>query len=138
MAVTVYGQDNTDTASLKTLKEAYAGKFLIGTASDLRGISEAELANIKTQYDILTPENCMKPQPIHPSEDTYNFVTADTMVEWCQKNGVKVWGHTLGWHSQTAPWFFQAENPETEEAAQTDQRRPRNGVGSQCSTPHYG
>ena len=101
VTVSVYGQDNTKTAPLKTLKEAYAGKFLIGAANDLSSISEAESANIKMQYDIVTPENCMKPQPIHPSEDTYNFVTSDAMVEWCQKNGLKVWGHTLAWHSQS-------------------------------------
>lgn len=115
LAVTVYGQGDTETESQKTLKEAYAGKFLIGTANDLRGLSEAELTNVKVQYDILTPENCMKPQPIHPWEKFYNFGIADTLVDWCQQNGVKVWGHTLGWHAQTAPWFFQAENPETEE-----------------------
>ena len=66
IAVSAYGQDNTKTAPQKTLKEAYAGKFLIGTANDLTSISEAESANIKMQYDIVTPENCMKPQPIHP------------------------------------------------------------------------
>jgi endo-1,4-beta-xylanase len=115
---TLYGQNNTDTTSLKTLKSVYAGKFLIGAAGDLKGYSEAELANIKAQYDIMTPENCMKPQPTHPSENVYNFTTPDSMVDWCQKNGVKVWGHTLGWHAQTAPWFFQAVNPNTEETAQ--------------------
>jgi endo-1,4-beta-xylanase len=118
VAVSAYGQDNTKTAPQKTLKEAYAGKFLIGAANDLTSISEAEAANIKMQYDIITPENCMKPQPIHPSEDTYNFVTADAMVEWCQKNGLKIWGHTLAWHSQSPPWFFQEKNPATGEAAQ--------------------
>jgi endo-1,4-beta-xylanase len=117
IAVSAYGQDNTGTAPQKTLKEAYAGKFLIGTANDLTSISEAESANIKMQYDIVTPENCMKPQPIHPSEDTYNFVTSDAMVDWCQKNGLKVWGHTLAWHSQSGPWFFQEKNPATGEAA---------------------
>ena len=61
-AVTVFGQSNTDTTSIKSLKEVYAGKFLIGCAADLRGYSDAELANIKKQYDIVTPENCMKPQ----------------------------------------------------------------------------
>jgi endo-1,4-beta-xylanase len=115
LTITAYAQDNTQTAAQKTLKEAYAHKFLIGTASDLRGLSEAELASVKAQYDILTPENCMKPQPIHPSEGRYNFTIADTLVDWCQKNGIKVWGHTLAWHSQTAPWFFQAVNPVTEE-----------------------
>jgi endo-1,4-beta-xylanase len=117
LAVTVKGQDNKNTVSLKTLKEAYAGKFFMGAANDLRGLSEAELANIKMQYDILTPENCMKPQPIHPSPDKYNFVTADTLVDWCLKNGVKVWGHTLAWHAQTATWFFQAENPVSQDTA---------------------
>jgi endo-1,4-beta-xylanase len=106
-AASVFGQNNPDTTSAKTLKEVYAGKFLIGTAGDLKGYSDAELANIKAQYDILTPENCMKPQPIHPSEDTYNFATADSMVAWCERNGVKVWGHTLLWHAQTGRWFFQ-------------------------------
>ena len=98
VAVPVDGQNNTEITPLKALKEVYAGKFLIGTAGDLKGYSEAELANIKKHYDILTPENCMKPQPTHPSEDIYNFTTPDSMVEWCQKNGVKVWGHTLGWY----------------------------------------
>ncbi len=132
LAVISYGQDNSNTAPQKTLKEAYAGKFLIGTASDLRRLSEAELANVKTQYDILTPENCMKPQPIHPLEKKYNFTIADSLVDWCQKNGVKVWGHTLGWHAQTPPWFFQAVNPDTEEAAQPV-RRP--GMGWDPNAP---
>lgn len=118
LAVTVYGQGSNEAASLKTLKQAFAGKFLIGCADDLTSNDEAYQASIRAQYDIVTPENCMKPQPIHPSENTYNFVTTDAMVDWCQKNGLKVWGHTLGWHSQTAPWFFQAVNPKTEEPAQ--------------------
>lgn len=134
LAVNAYGQDNTKTTTSKTLKEAYAGKFLIGTANDLRGLSEAELASVKMQYDILTPENCMKPQPIHPSEGKYNFTVSDTLVDWCQKNGVKVWGHTLGWHAQTAPWFFQAVNPENEEPAQPP-RRPGAGWDPKAPRP---
>jgi endo-1,4-beta-xylanase len=108
IAVSAYGQ-----GPQKSLKEAYAGKFLIGAANDLSSISEAEAANIKLHYNIITPENCMKPQPIHPSVDKYNWETADAMVDWCQKNGLKVWGHTLGWHSQSPNWFFQ-EDPKAE------------------------
>jgi endo-1,4-beta-xylanase len=107
--VTVYGQNNVDTASVtpKALKEAYAGKILMGAAGDLRRYSDAELANIKMHYDILTPENCMKPGPIHPTEDRYNWATADALVTWCRGNRIKVWGHTLLWHSQTGKWFFE-------------------------------
>ena len=113
IAINVNGQKKA--VVQKTLKEAYAGEFLIGCADDLRVNNDAYQASIKAQYDIVTPENCMKPQPIHPSEKKYNFETTDAMVNWCKENGLKVWGHTLGWHSQTAPWFLQAENPEVEE-----------------------
>lgn len=90
------------------LKDAYRHKFLIGTAGDLpTRFSEAELANIKANYNIVTPENCMKPQPTHPSEEVFNWTQPDALVDWCQSNHIKVWGHTLAWHSQTANWFFQ-------------------------------
>ncbi len=129
LTVSIYAQDNT--LSQKSLKEAFAGKFLIGCADDLTSNNDAYQASIKAQYDIVTPENCMKPQSIHPSEDTYNFKTADAMVDWCQANGLKVWGHTLGWHSQTPAWFFQAVNPKTEEAQPA--RRP--GMGFDRNAP---
>jgi endo-1,4-beta-xylanase len=129
LAATVYGQNAGETkpaetpkadsgqaasqpaaasAEVKGMKDAYAGKFLIGCAGDVpRGYSDVEQASIKANYNVITPENCMKPQPIHPSEGTYNWTTPDAMVKWCQDNNIKVYGHTLAWHSQTAPWFFQ-------------------------------
>mgnify|MGYP000858008424 FL=1 len=131
LTVSVYGQDNT--LSQRSLKEAYAGKFLIGCADDLTSNNDAYQTSIKTQYDIVTPENCMKPQPIHPSEDTYNFKTTDAMVDWCQTNGLKVWGHTLGWHSQTPAWFFQAVNPKIVEPQPA--RRPGAGFDPNAPRP---
>jgi endo-1,4-beta-xylanase len=130
LAATVCGQNNsaagpaaaTASAASKGLKDAYAGRFLIGAAGDIpRRYSEAELANIKANYNIVTPENAMKPQGTHPSEDQYNFTTTDALVDWCEENGIKVWGHTLAWHAQTPNWFFQApasETDATEEAAE--------------------
>lgn len=118
-AATAYSQNNGDTnkpavpAPSIGLKDAYAGKFLIGTAGDIpRGYSEAELANLKANYNIVTPENCMKPQPTHPAEETFNWTTPDALVKWCQDNNIKVWGHTLAWHAQTAGWFFKGTNGE--------------------------
>jgi len=87
-------------------------------------------------YDIITPENCMKPQPIHPTVDTYNFVTADAMVDWCQKNGLKVWGHTLAWHSQSPQWFFQ-EDPNATAAARPA-AQPANPQAAQAAPPAAG
>ena len=118
LAATVYGLSSSEAKPAATapaftigLKDAYAGKFLIGCAGDVpRGYSDAELASIKANYNVITPENSMKPQPTHPSEDTYNFTTPDAMVKWCQENNIKVWGHTLLWHAQTGNWFFQDAN----------------------------
>jgi len=95
------------TRTFDTLKNAYAGMFLVGTACDPGNYSEAEQANIKANYNVITPENCMKPQPIHPSEETYNWTQADNLVKWCEDNKIKVFGHNLCWHSQTGNWFFQ-------------------------------
>src|SRR5690606_41838953 len=106
-STSIYAQNNTNAATPKTLKEAYAGKFLIGSGNDLRGLSEAELANVKTHYDINTPENSMKPQPIHPSEGTYNLDNPDAMIAWSKENGGKIWVHSLVLHSQKVPWFLQ-------------------------------
>lgn len=120
VAATVYAQSTGDTgtaiapAASMGLKDAYAGKFLIGAAGDIPNrYSENELANIQANYNAITPENCMKPQPIHPAENSYNFAVSDTLVQWCQDHNIKVWGHTLAWHAQTPPWFFEAEPKKT-------------------------
>lgn len=95
-------------APAKTLKEVYKGKFLIGTAFDYRGNMAKNVQDIiVSNYDIVTPENCMKPQPIHPTEEQYSFDAPDALVKFCQDNKMQTIGHTLAWHSQTANWFFQ-------------------------------
>jgi endo-1,4-beta-xylanase len=107
MAVSVFGQTAPATAPAaptKGLKDVFS--FMIGTAADPGNYSDAEQANIKQNYNIITPENCMKPQPIHPSEDTYNYAQPDALVKWASDNHIKIHGHTLAWHSQTANWFF--------------------------------
>jgi endo-1,4-beta-xylanase len=98
----------TSSPRFTTLKDAYAGRFLIGTACDPGNYSEAEQANIKANYNIITPENCMKPGNIHPTENTFSWNRPDTLVQWCEDNNIQVWGHNLCWHAQTANWFFQA------------------------------
>lgn len=120
----VSSQENNNSVPLKTLKEAFAGKFLIGCADDLTINNEDYQESIRTQYDIVTPENSMKPQPIHPTEDMYNFVSTDAMVDWCEKNDLMVWGHTLAWHGQTPQWFFQDNSPEAIAAAAEREANP--------------
>jgi GH35 family endo-1,4-beta-xylanase len=94
--------------------DTYKNLFFIGTAGDLpRGYSEQELNLIKETFNIVTPENCMKPQPTHPAEDQWNFAQPDALVQWCADNKIAVWGHTLVWHAQTANWFFEGGDKAT-------------------------
>ena len=91
-----------------TIKDAYAKTFLIGTAGDIPGnYSDAELALINDNFNVVTPENCMKPAPVHPDEATWNFERPDALVKWCEERHIAVHGHTLVWHAQTSNWFFE-------------------------------
>ena len=91
-----------------TIKDVYKGHFLIGMAGDLPGrYSDEELELVKEHFNIVTPENCMKPGPIHPSEDTWRFERPDALAKWCADNGIAIHGHTLVWHAQTNNWFFR-------------------------------
>lgn len=91
-----------------TIKEVYKDLFLIGAAGDLPGnYTEEELDLVKENFGIVTPENCMKPGPVHPSEDSWRWERPDALVKWCVDNGIAIHGHTLVWHSQTNDWFFR-------------------------------
>jgi len=97
-------------AGTPSLKDACKGIFLIGTALDFRSANEfntTELELIKSQFNAITPENSMKPGPVHPQEDSWNWTQPDALVDFCQANNMKTFGHCLVWHSQTNPWFFQ-------------------------------
>jgi len=101
--------------ALASVKEAYRGVFLIGTALDFRRPDEfdaAELAIITSQFNVITPENSMKPGPIHPQEDTWNWAQPEALLDFCGKNAMKTVGHCLVWHSQTGAWFFEGASRE--------------------------
>ncbi|WP_461150799.1 endo-1,4-beta-xylanase [Spirosoma pulveris] len=89
-----------------TLKEVYKKYFPIGVAVAPRNLTGPEADLIIQQFNSVTPENAMKMGPIHPEENRYAWRDADAIVEFAQKNGIKVRGHNLCWHSQAPRWFF--------------------------------
>jgi GH35 family endo-1,4-beta-xylanase len=97
-----------------TIKDTYAKCFLIGMAGDLpANYSDVEIGLVKENFGVVTPENCMKPGPVHPAEGTWSFERPDALVKWCEENHIALHGHTLVWHSQTANWFFDGGDKET-------------------------
>jgi len=97
------------TKAQKTLAEATKGKFLFGVAvnaQQVNGVNPIETELIAKEFSAIVPENCMKPQPIHPEENRYNWDDADKFVAFGEKNKQAVTGHCLIWHSQIGRWFF--------------------------------
>src|SRR5947207_10176035 len=91
------------------IKDVYRKHFLIGTAGDFPGnYSDGEKALVKTHFNVLTPENCMKPAPVHPQEDTWRFERTDALVAFAAENGLAIQAHTLVWHAQTNNSCIQA------------------------------
>ncbi len=92
----------------RVIKDAFADAFRIGMAGDVpTSYSEEELLLASRHFNAVTPENCMKPEPIHPQEDRWQFDRADALVEWAARNHQWIHGHTLVWHAQTPGWFFR-------------------------------
>lgn len=122
---------------LPSLHEAYEDYFLVGTAlnraqifgndpaathevvrADRRGyfleqkiIVDPEGLQVGLKhFNVITPENVMKWEEIHPRPGIYDFEAADRLVEIAQKNNKKIVAHTLVWHAQTPDWVFLDEN----------------------------
>ena len=96
-----------------TLKDSYKNDFLIGAALNLNQIYERDTAAVrvvKQQFSSIVAEDCMKSMYMQPKEGEFHFEDADKFVEFGEKNGMQIIGHTLVWHSQTPAWLFTDEN----------------------------
>lgn len=86
-----------------------SGDLLIGYASRNNFWNMSDSAQYeeaaRTEFNFMTPENAMKWDAIHPSQNSYNFSQADQHVQFAQANGMAVHGHVLVWHSQNPSWL---------------------------------
>lgn len=96
---------------MDSLKDAFpfeSGVALGGLLPD--AYSPAELSLIRRQFSNITPENCMKPEPIHPAEDRFDFRLPDAFVAFAQANRLNITGHCLVWHQQCPKWMLEDGN----------------------------
>ena len=70
------------------------------------GLAAAERELLLRHFGVLTPENCMKPGPIHPTPQGFHFEDADRLVAFAGAHGLRVVGHCLAWHQQCPDWFY--------------------------------
>ncbi|MDF2441095.1 MAG: endo,4-beta-xylanase [Abditibacteriota bacterium] len=116
-----FAQQN-EAQDMPPLKEAFKGKFLIGTALSyltLQGKEAPSEAIARTHFNAFTAENSMKPGSLQKTEGQFNFTEADRLVEMAEQSGATPIGHVLVWHEQTPAWFFTEADgkPANREAA---------------------
>ncbi|MEV6342643.1 endo-1,4-beta-xylanase [Actinoplanes sp. NPDC051851] len=89
-----------------TLGSAAAAKSrYFGTAVAAYKLTDSVYTGLlDTQFTMVTPENEMKWDATEPSQNTFSYTSADTIVARAKANGQRVRGHALAWHSQQPSW----------------------------------
>jgi len=113
LSAALWSCNSPSTEQLPSLKEAYQGQFLIGTALNANhnyGRDTLGIDLIRQHFNSIVAENCMKSMHIQPTEGVFFFDEADKFVAFGEANGMFIVGHTLVWHSQAPAWLFVDEN----------------------------
>lgn len=97
----------------RSLKQAVGERFKIGVGVGAAVLTDVASVDLITEhFQILTPENCMKPQSIHPDRDRWSFETADRFVRFATDHQMEVVGHCLVWakDDRTDDWMKVQED----------------------------
>ncbi len=103
----LYAQQGNDPRSLK---QAAGNRFKVGVGVSHDVVQNpADAALIRKHFQIVTPENCMKPQSIHPAEDRWSFADTDKFYAFAKANDLEVVGHCLVWakDDRTDKWMTE-------------------------------
>lgn len=93
------------------LKDAYDKYFFMGVAVNQRNVRDsAQSSLVLREYNSITAENDMKPQLTEPREGVFTWAGADSIANFCRRNGIRLRGHCLVWHNQIGQWMFEDGN----------------------------
>lgn len=97
-------------ATTRSLRAAATGVFTIGVGiHDRIPERRADWPLLTNHFSAVTPENCLKPDPVQIAEGKFNFTRPDAFVDFANSHGLQVIGHCLVWakDDRTPPWFFR-------------------------------
>ncbi|OGZ72976.1 MAG: hypothetical protein A2908_00105 [Candidatus Staskawiczbacteria bacterium RIFCSPLOWO2_01_FULL_38_12b] len=109
--------DQNNAGSLHNLANASPRKIKIGTAVNAGVLFiDQQYRNLALgQFSMLTPENSMKPEFIHPESNVYDFSEADQLVDSALKNNITVHGHALIYDKSSPKWMAKSPKEERQE-----------------------
>lgn len=100
--------DTSDATALRTYAAAL-GKY-VGVAIPVWSINvdddtDAHTATAAAQFNLVVAENEMKFDAIEPNQGEFSYYHGDRLVNFAERHGIRVRGHTLAWHSQVPSWL---------------------------------
>ena len=93
-----------------SLIDAARGRFPVGVGvSDRIAERPEDWPLLTSQFNMVTPENCLKPVQVQAEEGRFDFTRADEFVNFASSKGLPVVGHCLVWakDDRTPAWFFR-------------------------------
>ncbi len=89
--------------------------FPIGAALSIWGsnniyTSTQEQGTLLKHFDAMVAENIMKPQFLHPQENTFFWADGDKLVQFAKDHGMQMHAHTLIWHNGAPAYFDNYKN----------------------------
>jgi endo-1,4-beta-xylanase len=91
--------------------------ILFGFALNDKLLADAAYADLVTrQCTIVTPENVMKWEGLHPAPDQYTFGRADAIVAFAESHSIKLRGHCFCWHRALPAWVTKGVTKSNAEA----------------------
>ncbi|MDO8492808.1 MAG: endo-1,4-beta-xylanase [bacterium] len=103
--------------ALRNLGAMNSRKLKIGVAVAFSALvtDEDYRKLVLNEFSMITPENGLKPQFIHPQKDIYSFTEMDALVNIALKNDILVHGHTLVYAKSNPKWMSKTPKEERED-----------------------
>lgn len=98
--------DDGDTHSLREYADEAGVRIGMAVSSyiDINNSNDARTKLIKSNFNMVVPENNLKFESVEPSQNYFSYGEGDKLVNFAKQNNMYMRGHTLAWHNQLAQW----------------------------------
>jgi endo-1,4-beta-xylanase len=98
---------------------ARARDFSLGAAVDVSALEQDPdyRETLAREFNLVVAENAFKFENIQPGRGRYQFAPAAALVDFAERHGMKLRGHTLVWHRQLPRWLTEGQFTRDEVAA---------------------
>lgn len=106
----LYSPQSISNGAITGLKTVYKDDFMIGSMIDAEHLAIKDhpaIKILKDQFSSISSANIFKWENIHPSEDRWNWVYSDHLVQLGERYGMHIYGHPLIWHSQLPEGLYR-------------------------------